>query len=58
VLAYVIWRRRGPRADQAGYERALTGFHAALAADPPAGFEWFPSREASHATHSASCWRR
>lgn len=38
MLAYVFWHRRRSEADQAGYEHALAGFHAALAADPPAGF--------------------
>jgi hypothetical protein len=38
VLAYVFWH--GPARDQdaTAYERALAGFHAALAASPPAGF--------------------
>jgi hypothetical protein len=35
TLAYVFWHRPAEPAD---YENALARFHAALAADPPAGF--------------------
>jgi hypothetical protein len=38
VLAYVFWHRPSPAIAAADYERRLTRFHAALAADPPAGF--------------------
>jgi hypothetical protein len=39
MLAYVFWHRPGRTADVAAYEARLTGFHAALAAHPPAGFK-------------------
>jgi hypothetical protein len=38
VLAYVFWHRPGRAEDAGPYERALAGFHAALAAAPPPGF--------------------
>jgi hypothetical protein len=38
TLAYVFWHRAAAGVDTAEYERRLTGFHAALAADPPRGF--------------------
>jgi hypothetical protein len=38
TLAYVFWHRPAAGQDAGGYEAALAAFHAALAADPPAGF--------------------
>jgi hypothetical protein len=38
MLAYVFWHRPAAGEDSAGYEARLTGFHAALAADPPPGY--------------------
>jgi hypothetical protein len=37
-LAYVFWHRPSPAVTVGDYEQRLTRFHAALAADPPAGF--------------------
>jgi hypothetical protein len=38
VLAYVFWHRPAAGQDVGEYERALAGFHEALAASPPDGF--------------------
>ena len=38
MLAYVFWHRPAARVEAHAYEAALAAFHAALAADPPAGF--------------------
>jgi len=38
LLAYVFFHRAGSGVDTAVYEAALRRFHAALAAEPPAGF--------------------
>jgi hypothetical protein len=38
VLAYVFWHRPAAGQDVAAYEAGVAAFHAALAADPPAGF--------------------
>jgi hypothetical protein len=38
VLAYVFWHRPREGDGPEAYERRLSAFHAALAADPPAGF--------------------
>jgi hypothetical protein len=38
TLAYVFWHRPAAGQDLADYEARLAAFHAALAADPPAGF--------------------
>jgi hypothetical protein len=38
MLAYVFWHRPAAGQDDAGYEARLDAFHAALAADPPAGY--------------------
>ncbi len=38
MLAYLFWHRPGPGVPPAAYEAMLQAFHAALAADPPAGF--------------------
>lgn len=38
MLAYVFWHRPAPETASGPYERALAGFHLALAAAPPPGF--------------------
>ena len=38
MLAYVFWHRPRPHVAPAHYEAGLAGFHAQLAAHPPAGF--------------------
>ncbi|MGA7910230.1 MAG: hypothetical protein WCC30_01595 [Candidatus Dormiibacterota bacterium] len=38
MLAYVFFHRPAPQAGTIAYEAALRSFHAALTADPPAGF--------------------
>lgn len=38
MLAYLFWHRPRDDAGDEAYERSLTGFHEALAADPPEGF--------------------
>lgn len=49
VLAYVFWHRPGADADAAVYEARLTAFHAALAAQPPAGFRGSAALRVQHA---------
>lgn len=38
MLAYVFWHWKQPAVDAQQYEQWLRAFHAALAADPPGGF--------------------